>query len=189
MLETNKIYCGDCLELMKELPDESIDFILTDPPFNVSLKYNSYNDHMSDEDYSNYLLKRFVELFRVMKDGTYGIIFTGDKNLYWVHKAVNESGLNYHHFLKWHKPNCHRALPGTVLFGTTELAFVVSKNKPNISKIKRKIMYSDTLTYINCTPPASYEKDKVFHPAERPVGLYNVQVRLLYLVLKLIVNL
>jgi site-specific DNA-methyltransferase (adenine-specific) len=32
-LELNRIYCGDCLDLMKEIPDKSIDLVLTDPPY------------------------------------------------------------------------------------------------------------------------------------------------------------
>jgi hypothetical protein len=33
MLELNKIYCGDCLELMREMDDKSVDLVLTDPPY------------------------------------------------------------------------------------------------------------------------------------------------------------
>ena len=33
MLEVNKIYNADCLELMKQLPDKCIDLVLTDPPY------------------------------------------------------------------------------------------------------------------------------------------------------------
>jgi len=36
MLELNKIYCGDCLELMKQIPDKSIDLVLTDPPYGTT---------------------------------------------------------------------------------------------------------------------------------------------------------
>jgi len=36
MLELNKIYCGDCLELMKQIPDKSIDLVLTDPPYGIT---------------------------------------------------------------------------------------------------------------------------------------------------------
>jgi site-specific DNA-methyltransferase (adenine-specific) len=32
MLELNKIYQGDCLEVMKQIPDGSIDAVITDPP-------------------------------------------------------------------------------------------------------------------------------------------------------------
>jgi len=34
MLELNKIYCADCLELMKDIEDNSIDLIITSPPYN-----------------------------------------------------------------------------------------------------------------------------------------------------------
>ena len=33
MLKTNEIYLGDCLNLMKEMPDDSVDLVLTDPPY------------------------------------------------------------------------------------------------------------------------------------------------------------
>ncbi len=36
MLQTNKIYLGDCLEVMKDIDDKSIDFILVDPPFGIT---------------------------------------------------------------------------------------------------------------------------------------------------------
>lgn len=32
----NNIKCGDCLELIKELPDKSVDLIVTDPPYDIS---------------------------------------------------------------------------------------------------------------------------------------------------------
>ena len=33
MLELNRIYHGDCLEVMKDIPDKSVDLVLTDPPY------------------------------------------------------------------------------------------------------------------------------------------------------------
>ena len=36
-IELNKIYLGDCLEVIKEFPDKSIDLLLTDPPYSISL--------------------------------------------------------------------------------------------------------------------------------------------------------
>ena len=33
MFKLNQIYCGDCLELMREIPDNSIDCVITDPPY------------------------------------------------------------------------------------------------------------------------------------------------------------
>jgi len=34
-LEINKIYCADCLDLMKEMEDNSVDLVLTDPPYGI----------------------------------------------------------------------------------------------------------------------------------------------------------
>jgi DNA modification methylase len=34
-MELNKIYCGDCAEILKQIPDKSIDLILTDPPYKL----------------------------------------------------------------------------------------------------------------------------------------------------------
>jgi len=31
----NKIICGDCLEVMREMPDKCVDLVLTDPPFGI----------------------------------------------------------------------------------------------------------------------------------------------------------
>jgi len=37
-METDTIYCGDCLELMKDFPDNSVDLVLTDPPYGLNKK-------------------------------------------------------------------------------------------------------------------------------------------------------
>ena len=36
MPDKNKIYLGDCFELMKDMPDKSVDCILTDPPYGIT---------------------------------------------------------------------------------------------------------------------------------------------------------
>lgn len=36
-MNKNEIKCGDCLELMKQIPDKSIDLIVTDPPYDISV--------------------------------------------------------------------------------------------------------------------------------------------------------
>ena len=54
----NKIICGDCLEIMKQMPDKCVDLCLTDIPFNVNWKYGVYNDNLSDDDYCANLLQK-----------------------------------------------------------------------------------------------------------------------------------
>ena len=38
-----KLFNGDCLELISKLPDESIDLIITDPPYKVTSRGNAGN--------------------------------------------------------------------------------------------------------------------------------------------------
>lgn len=80
---TNKIICGDCLELIKEVPDNSINLIITSPPYFKQRDYGGYNKEIGNEkevdDYVENLLKLFHECVRILKaDGS--IVFNiGDK--------------------------------------------------------------------------------------------------------------
>jgi len=39
-LPINQIICGDCLEVMKDWPDNCVDLVVTSPRYNVGVKYN-----------------------------------------------------------------------------------------------------------------------------------------------------
>ena len=161
----------DCLEGMRELPDNSIDMILTDPPFNVSIDYGkNTNDEMTDEEYKEWFTQRLVDMERVMKDGHPMIIFTGDKKIKSILDAVDKTNLIFHHFIKWNKQNGQRGLSGFVLFYRTELALLLTKGKPIQNLLNRTILYSDTITHLNTKPN---DKDAVDHPCRRPLSLYE----------------
>jgi len=38
IMEINKLYRGDCLQIMKQIPDKSIDLVLTDTPYGIGIK-------------------------------------------------------------------------------------------------------------------------------------------------------
>lgn len=44
MMETGRIYHGDCVETMKAWPDKSVALLLTDPPYGIGYAYNTYRD-------------------------------------------------------------------------------------------------------------------------------------------------
>ena len=45
----DEIYCGDALELMKDIPNETIDLIVTDPPFAIDFKAKRSNYNRTQE--------------------------------------------------------------------------------------------------------------------------------------------
>lgn len=61
----NKIIQGDCLEVMKHIPDKAIDLVLTDPPYGINLKYDGYED--TPENWKNLILKVIPEIRRIGK--------------------------------------------------------------------------------------------------------------------------
>jgi len=42
--DNQTIYNADCLEILKEMPDKSVDLVLTDPPYGIDLQYEDYED-------------------------------------------------------------------------------------------------------------------------------------------------
>lgn len=49
--EINKIYCGDCLRIMEQMPDEFVDLIITSPPYNFGL--DEYDRHTNTKSWEN----------------------------------------------------------------------------------------------------------------------------------------
>lgn len=69
---------GDCLELMKDIPDGSVDLIITSPPYNLGnthhtgnkrfKPYGKHNDDMKELDYQDWQVEVLNECFRILKD-------------------------------------------------------------------------------------------------------------------------
>ena len=73
-IEKNKIYTVDCLRGLKSLSDDSIDLIITSPPYNLGnthhtgfKKHQAYSDNLPEEDYQNWQVEILQECFRVLK--------------------------------------------------------------------------------------------------------------------------
>jgi site-specific DNA-methyltransferase (adenine-specific) len=63
----NKIVCGDCLDLFKDIPDESVDMTFADPPFNLDMEYASYKDTLESSSYLDWCERWISEMVRVTK--------------------------------------------------------------------------------------------------------------------------
>lgn len=64
----NKILVGDCLVLFKLVKDNSIDLIVTSPPYNLGIDYGVYKDNLKWDDYLCWCKKWLIECLRVLKD-------------------------------------------------------------------------------------------------------------------------
>lgn len=64
----NKIICGDCLKALKKIPSESIDLVITSPPYNIGIDYGIYKDDLDWIDYLKWSSKWIKEIHRVLKN-------------------------------------------------------------------------------------------------------------------------
>jgi len=68
LMETNKIINGDCIKVMSEMPEKSIDLIVTSPPYGVGIKYDQFEDDMEFDQYRTFSNNWLREAYRVLKD-------------------------------------------------------------------------------------------------------------------------
>lgn len=78
LVDTRVVYCGDCLEQLRNLPDACVDLVYLDPPFNSNRNYEVFwgetkekrafeDRHESTQAYIDYMRPRCVEFARVLK--------------------------------------------------------------------------------------------------------------------------
>lgn len=68
MLDSNLTYCGDIIELIRDIPDDTIDCVISDPPFNQNKNYDGHDDNMNDSEYFEWCDIWLKEYFRVLKN-------------------------------------------------------------------------------------------------------------------------
>ena len=68
MIETGKIINGDCIEVMKTLPEGSVDLVVTSPPYNCGIKYDMHIDNLPMDQYWSWTREWLTETYRLIKD-------------------------------------------------------------------------------------------------------------------------
>lgn len=153
MLELNKIHLCDCMEGFKNLDDNSIDLIVTSPPYNLGSKkggsdnlwnsnidYENYTDDMEEEKYQEWQIQLLQEMYRVLKPG--GSLFYNHK----VRSRDNvgilpstwllKSDLTFRQLIIWDRMGSVN-VNDTHFLPTTELIYWMTKGNKNV-RFKRQ---------------------------------------------------
>jgi len=111
-----KLHLGDCIEFMRTLPSNSIDLIVTDPPYKVitggrnnglnhkrpkGILFENKDLMKSIPKFSDWL----PECYRVLKDGTHAYFMVNLANLFDMQQAIVNAGFKIHNLLVWQKNN------------------------------------------------------------------------------------
>ena len=99
----NQIIHGDCLEVMRHIPSDSVDITFADPPFNLKKKYNTYEDHRDEDAYLDWCREWLFEMVRITKPS--GSIFVHNIPKWLTHYAgfLNEFA-TFRHWIAWDAP-------------------------------------------------------------------------------------
>jgi DNA modification methylase len=139
----NKIILGDSLEIMKQIPDDSIDLIFADPPYNLQLENELYRPNetkvngvseewdkfKSFEDYDNFTINWLRECRRILKkDGTIWVIGTYH-NIFRIGKIMQDLGYWILNDVIWIKTNPMPNFKGTRFNNAHETLIWASKKK------------------------------------------------------------
>lgn len=169
MLELNRIYCMDCIEGIKQLPDKSVDLVVTDPPYLIkSMSGGGFiKNRPYKKDLDNDLIKGFSEsildeLCRVMKKINI-YIWCSKEQIAWLLSYFQNKGANID-LLTWHKTNPTPACNNNYLPDTEYIVFAREKGVKIYGTYQTKKKY-----YI--TPINSKDKKLYNHPTVKPLEI------------------
>jgi len=180
-MEYNQIIQGDSLAILKTLPDESVNLVVTSPPYNKgfygkhtpsksdswqqrNIEYGDFKDNLKPEEYINQQTEVLTELVRIIKKD--GSIFYNHKLQVSNHKAIFPTYIfqfNLRQIIIWNRKSTPQLAPIRFL-PITEYIFWITKT--NIQpKFKRNNLY---YTKDIWDLPVRANKD---HPAPFPIEL------------------
>lgn len=149
---------GDCLEVLKQLPDNSIDVVITDPPYGVR-KEEEWDDK---EHFLKNLEKWLYQCLRVTKTGV--VWFCSGNMLPFILEKYPE---NYHRLLIWNKPagSQYAGSQHNNLWYSSEMILVFKKSEDLLKKGKDSKMGYSVLNY------RTIAHKEYNHPTTKPLAL------------------
>jgi adenine-specific DNA-methyltransferase len=128
----NRIIHGDCTEVLKTLPGESVDFVLTDPPYFVRYKDRSGRSVQNDSnDDTAKVLSAFPEIYRVLKPDALCVSFYGYRAVDAFMTSWKRAGFTPVGHIVWRKDY---ASSTRFVKCCHEAAYILAKGRPAIPR-------------------------------------------------------
>jgi len=159
------LYNMDCLDLLPILPQESIDLIVTDPPYGVGSNEKNgigYKDKFYDV---NKISKCF---YNVLKDNSRAYVFTAQKTFIDVVETFENNGFCLHQTLIWFRKNLAGGTKKKTYDFTSSYEQILNLHKGKPQPLKKEHLV-DVFEFLQ--PQSNYSFDKRFHVHQKPLKL------------------
>ncbi len=103
--ELNEIYWVGCVKAMKDIPAESVDLVVADPPYKLNKNFGSWKEAEHRDEWLPWSIRWLTECRRVMKQGASIFVYGIHHHLCWIHCHLYEMGLNYRRQIIWYYEN------------------------------------------------------------------------------------
>ncbi len=81
----HQLHCGDCLAVLPTLDAQSVDVVITSPPYNIGLRYGAYDDRRAEDEYLDWLIRVAEAVARVMRpDASFFLNVSGSGTQPWL---------------------------------------------------------------------------------------------------------
>lgn len=148
-MEINKVYLGNCIEIMKRFTDKSVDLVFADPPFNIGVKYDLYNDNMSYEEYYRWSEKWIAEVYRLLKNNGTIYVAIGDEFAAEINIILKRMGFYFRNWIIWYytfgqnqRKKFNRAHTHILYFTKDKEKFTFNNSKIRVPSA-RQLIYKD----------------------------------------------
>ena len=88
----DRLHRAPCLDVMKQVPSETVDLAFADPPFNLTKGYNGYSDDRDASDYTGWCKRWLIEYERVLKPGGALVVLNLPRWSVWLADFLSRSG-------------------------------------------------------------------------------------------------
>jgi len=170
MITLNEIYHQNCIEGMQLIDDEVVDLLLTDPPYNISMRSGFHTMGRQGIDFGewdkNFNQTEWLEVAaKKVKKGGSAIIFNDYKNLTTMSDVLSDNGFTTKEMLIWQKPNPMPRNRDRLYVTTIEVALWAVKGKGWTFNRQRTNYENGIFPYSTVSPRVRK------HPTEKPEGL------------------
>ena len=95
------LYLGDCIEVMKSLPANSVDALVADPPYALGFMGKEWDTHASPQAFQQWCETWGREALRVLKPGAHVVVFGGTRSSHRLTSGIEDAGFEIRDSLMW----------------------------------------------------------------------------------------